>query len=128
MSLPERDDASTPAEPLTEVLSRIHAELEEIARRIDHNQAMIARATWNVGADDDDYVKAMQDADLSAQRIAGVAGFLRAIGDASHPHWRIDTLGATSTLKLTELIRSIGAAGIEIDAKPEEDAGDVDFF
>lgn len=128
MSLPERDDASARAELMTDVLARIHAELDEIARRIDHNQAMIAKSTWNVGAADADYVKAMQDADLSAQRIAGVASFLRAVGDASHPNWRIDTALATGTLKLTELIRSIGTDGLDIEAKDEDAAGNVDLF
>jgi hypothetical protein len=128
MSLPQHDPASQEHEPMAEVLARIHAELEDIARRIDQNQAAIARTTWHHGAEDDDYVKAMQDADLSAQRIAGVAGFLRAIGDAAHPHWRIDTGQATGTLKLTELIRAIGTAGLAVQAKPEEDAGEVDFF
>lgn len=129
MSLPDRDDvASTRAESLSDVLARVHAELEEVARRIDRNQAAIARSTWEVGAADADYVKAMQDADLSAQRIAGVAEFLRALRAASEPHWRIDTATATDTLKLTELIRSIGAADRLVQAKNEADSGEVDFF
>lgn len=130
MSLPERDDdaTSSQAESMADVLARIHTELEEIAARIDRNQAMIAKSTWDVGMSDADYVKAMQDADLSAQRIAGVAGFLRAIGDAAHPHWRIDTATATDTLKLTELIRSIGQAGLNVQAKDEDASGDVDLF
>lgn len=129
MSLPRRDDADeNRPELMTDVLARIHAELEEIARRIDRNQAMIARSTWDVGAADADYVKAMQDADLSAQRIAGVASFLRALGDAAHPQWRIDTTTATDTLKLTGLVRSIGVAGLDVQAKDEDAAGDVDLF
>ena len=128
MSLPERDEAHARAERMTDVLARLHAELEEIAARIDRNQALIAKSTWNVGAADEDYVKAMQDADLSAQRISGVAGFLRALGDASRPDWHIDTATATGTLKLTELIRSIGAADHAIQAKDEDDAGNVDLF
>ena len=128
MSLPERDEAHARAERMTDVLARLHAELEEIAARIDRNQALIAKSTWNVGAADEDYVKAMQDADLSAQRIAGVAGFLRALGGASRPDWHIDTATATGTLKLTELIRSIGAADHAIQAKDEDDAGNVDLF
>lgn len=127
MSLPEHHETQT-REPMTEVLARVHAELEEIARRIDHNQAMIAKSTWTVGAADADYVRAMQDADLSAQRIAGVANFLRALGSASQPHWQIDTATATSTLKLTELIRSIGSTTLTIQAKDEDDAGNVDLF
>ena len=128
MGLPERDEASDGAERMADVLERIRAELEEISARIDRNQAMIARTTWSVGVADADYVRAMQDADLSAQRIAGVAGFLRALGDAAHPHWRVDTSLATGALTLAGLIRSIGFAGAEIEAEDAGDAGDVDLF
>lgn len=128
MGLPERDDSAGQVERFTDVLARIHRELEEIAGRIDRNQAAIAKTTWATGALDDDYVRAMQDADLSAQRIAGVADFLRALGTSAQPHWHIDTSLATETLKLTELIRSIGTAGTDMQAKNEDAAGDVDLF
>ena len=128
MSHAQRENAVDQAERMADVLARIRSELEDIAHRIDRNQAAIARSTWDVGAADADYVQAMQDADLSAQRIAGVADFLRAIGDAAHPHWRIDTTAATETLKLTELMRSIGQAGLAVQAKDEDAAGDVDLF
>lgn len=128
MSLSERARASCNAEPMTAVLARIGGELEEIARRIDHNQATIARSSWAAGAGDADYVRAMQDADLSAQRIAGVAGFLRALAEASSPHWHIDTASATGTLKLAGLIRSIGRAGTAIEEGEEAESGDVDLF
>lgn len=126
MSLPERAQGS--AEPMTQVLARIRAELDEVARRIDHNQATIARSTWAAGAGDADYVRAMQDADLSAQRIAGVAEFLRALADASSPQWRIDTAPATDTLKLAELIRSIGGVCGDADSDKETESGEIDLF
>ena len=88
---------------------------------------MIARATWTAGAADQDYVAAMQDADLNAQRVAGIADFLAALGAAAEPHWRIDTAQATSTLKLGEQMRSIGRAGHAVAAK-DTDAGTVDLF
>ena len=128
MSLPKRGDAQIPAEPISDVLERVRTELESIAAAIDRNQALIAKSTWNVASADADYVKAMQDADLSAQRIAGIAGFLREIGDASHSHWHVETGGATSTLTLTELIRSIGTVGFVVEAKGDEETGDVDLF
>ena len=132
MALPERDDSAAETERFTDVLARLRRELEDIAGRIDRNQAAIARTTWGAGATDADYVRAMQDADLSAQRIAGVAGFLRALSEAAHPHWRIDTSGATGTLTLTEMIRTIGTAGLDVKAQRagehENAAGDVDLF
>ena len=129
MSLTQRDDGVAGTERMIDVLARLHGELEDIAIRIDRNQAAIARTTWAAGADDADYLKAMQDADLSAQRIAGVAGFLRALGDAAQPHWRVDTTDATDALTLSDLIRTIGKADDEgRGAKNAADAGEVDFF
>ncbi len=128
MSLSKRHSVESFPEQISDVLARVQAELDDIARRVDHNQAMIARTTWDVGSADQDYVRAMQDADLSAQRIAGVAEFLRALADAAEPGWRIDTSAATQAIKLTELVRSIGTAGLIVQAKDEDAAGDVDLF
>lgn len=113
-------------EPIADVLARVRRELEDIADRIDRNQALIARSAWRGGAVHEDVVRAMQDADLSAQRIAGLAGYLREIADASHPHWHVETAGAAATLTLAAMARSIGAALPGIDA--DEDRGEVDFF
>ena len=112
-------------EPVREVLARIRAELEEISGRIDRNQAAIARATWSAGAGDDDYVRAMQDADLSAQRLAGLAGFLRALGEAADPLWRLDTATATASLTLAGMAASVGGLQME---PALQDAGEVDLF
>jgi hypothetical protein len=128
MNLPKLGISAGRPERLIDVLARIHSELEEIAARIDRNQAAIARSTWDAGASDEAYVSAMQDADLSAQRISGVAEFLRALGEATEPHWFVDTSEATGTLKLSELVRTIGASDIQIPRKNEEAAGDVDLF
>ena len=116
------------AEPIGIVLARIQAELDAIGRRVDHNQAVIARSTWAHASGDEDYVRAMQDADLNTQRIAGVADFLRAIGDALPADWRIDTSTATSQLKLAEQILSIGTANSKRATANTLDSGDVDLF
>ena len=115
-------------EAIADVLTRIRLELEEIALRIDRNQAAIARSTWAAGVSDADYVGAMQDADLSAQRIAGIAGFLRALGEEAKPHWRVDTAQATSALTLAGLARSIGAPGLAFQMGEADTSGEVDLF
>ncbi|HRP77897.1 MAG TPA: hypothetical protein PL183_02215 [Aquamicrobium sp.] len=115
----------TAGEEIREVLARIRAELEDIAGRIDRNQAAIARATWAAGASDADYVRAMQDADLSAQRIAGLAGYLRALGEAADPRWRLDTRAAAATLTLAGMARTVGARDMQPSTQA---AGDVDLF
>ena len=126
MGLPERDVDAADTEPFVDVLARIRSELEDIAGRIDRNQAAIARATWAAAASDAAYVRAMQDADLSAQRIAGLAGYLRALGDTVDPRWRLDTRAAAATLTLAGMARTVGGRAIE-HAVPDA-AGEVDLF
>lgn len=125
--------AAPQVERLGDVLARIRQELEDIAGRIDRNQAAIARSSWAAGSTDAGYVRAMQDADLSAQRIAGIAGFLRALGESAHPQWRIDTAPAARTLTLDGLARALGSAGpgrpeAGDDAATQDGAGEVDLF
>lgn len=115
-------------EAIADVLARIRVELEEIATRIDRNQAVIARSTRAAGVNDADYVSAMQDADLSAQRIAGVAVFLRALGEETRPDWRVDTREATGALTLAGLARSIGAPGFALQMDETGAPGEVDLF
>lgn len=115
-------------EDIATVVARICAELEDVSRRIDHNQAMIARSTWTIGVEDNDYVAAMQDADLSAQRIAGIADFLRALGSGFKPDWRLDVSAATGTLKLAELVRSLGATSDTGSVSNTDSSGTVDLF
>lgn len=128
MPLSQPDSNNPHAERLVDVLARIQTELEAISARIDRNQALIAQATWDLGSSDAAYVSAMQDADLSAQRIAGVAGFLRALGEASEPNWFVDTRAATSGLTLDELVQAIGTAEGTASQKNEDASGEVDFF
>ena len=113
-------------EALTGILHRIRVELQEIASRIDRNQALIARTTWHHGMGDADYMQAMQDADLNAQRVAGSAGFLSDIALQADPQWQVDAEPALSRLTLSELARALRdhapSSGDELSS------GDVDLF
>lgn len=116
----------TESEPMTQILGKVREELQDIARRIDRNQALIARTTWHHGGGDADYMQAMQDADLNAQRVAALAGYLEAIAAASDPQWQVETATAISALTLADLARTMhehAPAPAPIASK-----GDVELF
>lgn len=115
-------------EPLAEVMLRIERELSDMARLVDHNQSLIARLTWDAGAADAGYVKAMQEADLISQKLAGIADFLRTMADAVPADFQVETHRATGSLRLAELTRKIGARGREVDHGGKHGAGDFDLF
>jgi hypothetical protein len=115
-------------EPLASVISRVEEELGDIAQLIDYNQSVIAKLTWEAGGSDPAYVKAMQDADLISQKLAGIAEFLRNVADAVPPDFHVETHRATGNLRLAELMHKIGAKGREMDYKAAFEAGDFDLF
>lgn len=115
-------------EPLADVISRVEKELTDIARLIDYNQSVIARVTWTAGGTDPDYVKAMQDADLISQKLAGIAEFLRHVADAVPQDFRVETHRAIGSLRLDELLHKIGAGGRKEDYKAAFEAGEFDLF
>lgn len=114
-------------EPLADVIMRIERELTDMARLVDQNQSLIARLTWNAGAADPGYVKAMQEADLISQKLAGIADFLRTMADTVPADFHVETHRATGNLRLAELTRKIGARGREM-GNPDHQAGDFDLF
>ena len=116
------------SELLADVIERIEGELVDIARLIDANQSLIARLTWDAASADPSYVRAMQDADLISQKIAGIAGFLKALADSVPAGFEVDTRIAVGSLRLDELLHKIGARGREQDYKAAFDAGDFEMF
>ncbi|MEX0404265.1 hypothetical protein ABGN05_01155 [Aquibium sp. LZ166] len=115
-------------EPVRDVIARIEAELEKIAHAIDANHAHIAVAVGESGNGEPAFVRAMQEADLLYQKVEGIAGFLRTLVDIMPADWEIETGGATRSLKLTELVRKIGASIYVPHQHDEVDHGHCDLF
>lgn len=115
-------------EPLSAVMLRVEQELTAMARLVDHNQSLIARLTWDAGASDAGYVRAMQESDLVSQKLAGIADFLRMIADAVPADFHVETRRATAKLRLDELVSKIGGRGCEMAQGGRQEAGDLDLF
>ncbi len=128
LSVPKLPASPDEREPLAQVLARIRAELEDIAERIDRNQSAIADASWAAAGSDAQYLRAMQEADLNAQRIAGVAGYINALADAARPDWQVDTADARATLKLAGSTRSLGDRDGKGGYETGTGAGEADLF
>lgn len=118
-------------EPIATTLARVCGELEDIARRIEGAQSLIARTTWSVGASDPGYVGAMQDADLSAQRLTGLAEYLRMIGEAANPGWCVETEAARASLTLAAMAEAMRAPPGTVGTASwlhNIESGDIEMF
>lgn len=116
-------------EQLRKVLLRIETELQHIARAIDTSQGHVAAAAGALALNDAAFSRAMQEADLLSQMIAGIGEFMHAVAAGIPEEWEVDTHGATSLLKLAELERRIGANGHLRDVTGGmADTGDIDLF
>lgn len=115
-------------EPLAAVILRVEQELTAMSRLVDHNQSLIARLTWDAGAADAAYVKAMQESDLISQKLAGIADFLRSIAGTVPADFHVETHRATGALRLDELVGKIGARAGRAPQGGKHEAGDFDLF
>ncbi|MVA98422.1 hypothetical protein GN330_14325 [Nitratireductor sp. CAU 1489] len=123
------DESGPHHEPIGVVLARVETALETIAHAIDANQAHIAAAVAAGGARPAAAAhKAMQEADLLAQKVAGIASFLRAVAVEVPGDWHVDTAGATRALTLADLALAIGAKGRAAHVHDEVDHGHCDLF
>ena len=114
---------------VTDILGRVAAELRQAALVIDRTPICTEHIKEGMGADDSDYLRAMQGLDHSAQMLSGLADFLSAIADRAPDHWRIDPHPASQVVTLAELASrlSFQVAHAEGEGSPETN-GDCEFF
>ncbi|WP_157017968.1 hypothetical protein [Mesorhizobium xinjiangense] len=118
----------TQREPARDVLARIEAELCDIARAIDRNQAVIASAAAGLPNVAPSVLCAVQEADLLSQKVAGIADFIAACRDGLPRDLDIDAGAALAGVKLAGLRRRLASTDGSALADADTDFGDCDLF
>jgi hypothetical protein len=110
----------TPVRPLTESLSLVADEVDDLVRLGETVQAVISRLAVGAGGlPDAGLVVDAQAADLLSQRLAGLASFVRALADAAPRDISADIEGAVRALTLSEQARRLSGPVLA----PTTDAG-----
>lgn len=118
-----------PAESLVILLSKIQAELSEIAGLMKAIEPVIEGGTASTLSVDGSDVEAMQGLDLAIQKAHGLADFLAELCAGMPQDWLIDVTTALNVLKLTELQNRLHPGASQEANEPLAKAvGDVDLF
>ncbi len=122
----KHDDAQL--EPAWQVMERIERELCDIARAIDRNQSLVAATAASLPEVGPAVLRAVQEADLLSQKVAGIAEYLAALSSSLPSDLEIDTGAALAGVKLAELGRRLSPIADQADGEGDAGFGDCDLF
>ena len=111
---------------LVEALGLMALELTDLVRMADQLEIAIAGLAGGLCASDPRTLADCQVADLLAQRLAGLSGFLSGLAASAPPELRVDVTQAMMTLTLGEQVRRF--AGPSLHRDPPAEAGAAVFF
>jgi hypothetical protein len=121
--------AASNTAPVTDILGRVAAELRQAALVIDRTPVCTEHVKHRIGAEDSEYLRAMQGLDHSAQMLAGLADFLSALADRAPAHWRIDPHPASQVVTLAELASRLSLQASQVKGEGSQGSnGDCEFF
>ena len=122
------ETAAVTMTPVTEILGKVAEELRQAAVLIEQMPICGEHARQGIGADDSDYLRAMQGLDHSSQRLAGLADFLSALADRAPAHWHMDTHLASQVVTLAELAQRLRLTAEGQQQSGSASNGDCEFF
>jgi hypothetical protein len=116
-------------EKLPEVLTRIVAELYDVAYLIERVEPQLLDLGTTGVAGSPDSMKVLQGIDLAVQKTRGLAEFVDTLAGTIPEHWTVDVSTALALVKLADMHRALSPGMIQPAAMPlSKAAGDLDFF
>lgn len=129
MTITPRTDTSTMQEALPAILTRIVAELHDIAYLIERIEPQLLDLSEVNVLESPDAMKVLQGIDLAVQKTRGIAEFIDTISGEVSDGWMVDVATALSLVKLTEMQKALSGGLRHAHSQPlAKAAGDFDFF
>jgi hypothetical protein len=124
MDSQQLSDGATSETPLVTIFATLGKEFTELAQFAEELQTLLSAALLRV-AHDPQCHQNIQMLDLFSQRLQALSDFITSIGQAVPPAWRIDSGGAVSAVRLSDLASRLqGRSTLEEDAQ----AGSLEMF
>lgn len=117
-------------EPLTEILSRVGAEMQDVAVLIERLEPMLECEKIASAVDAHEHINLLQGIDLAVQKARGLADFIDAVSDDVNVDHLIDLSTALNLITLSDLKNRLSSAdekSVSADTY-EKASGDLDFF
>jgi hypothetical protein len=112
-------------QPIVEILSRISAELNDLAQSVDRLHSLVVDA-HAANTDKETFLQDAQSIDLIEQRLSNLSYFIDEITGMIPPEWEIVGKAAAQKLKLTALAHRLSAP--EGQVHPDHASGEFEMF
>jgi hypothetical protein len=96
-------------QPIVEILSRVSAELTDLAQSVDRLHPLVQEIGDAGRKDRDVLMHEAQSIDLIEQRISSLAHFLVELTEIIPPEWEVLSRGAAQKLKLSALAHRLSS-------------------
>jgi hypothetical protein len=117
-------------EPLAEILSRVGAEMQDVAVLIERLEPMLECEKVASAVDAMEHMKLLQGIDLAVQKARGLADFVDAVSNDVCADHLVDITTAINLITLSDLKKRL-SADVETTVSAdtyEKASGDLDFF
>ena len=117
-------------EPLAEILSRVGAQMQDVAVLIERLEPMLECEKIASAVDAMEHMKLLQGIDLAVQKARGLADFVDAVSSDVGADHLVDITTALNLITLFDLKTQLSAdveTAVSADTY-EKASGDLDFF
>lgn len=117
-------------EPLAEILSRVGAEMQDVAVLIERLEPMLECEKVASSVDAMEHMKLLQGIDLAVQKARGLADFVDAVSNNVNVNHLVDLTTALNLITLSDLKKRLSSEVETIVSADtyEKASGDLDFF
>ncbi|BDV33030.1 MULTISPECIES: hypothetical protein [Methylocystis] len=113
-------------QPITEILSRISAELIDLAQSVDRLHSLAQSVDGPGKKEKDAFLQEAQSIDLIEQRLSSLSHFLVELVEIIPPEWEVIGKAAAQKLKLSALAHRLSAP--EGHVHPSHASGELEIF
>ena len=117
-------------EPLAEILSRVGAEMQDVAVLIERLEPMLECEKVASSVDAMEHMKLLQGIDLAVQKARGLAEFVDAVSNDVDVDHLVDLTTALNLITLSDLKKKLSSETETTFSADEYEkaSGDLDFF
>lgn len=115
-------------EPISEILSRVSAELSVFAGRVEELHCLVEKLDSNDGAIRTELLHSAQSIDIVEQGLSDLARFVAELSALTPADWRVEGQHAARNLKLAALAHRLASCEPQGASCAQHAAGEFELF
>ncbi len=115
-------------QPISEILTRVAAELSDCAGRVEELHCLVERLNASSGQNRNGLLHSAQSIDIVEQCLSDLARFVEELSALTPQHWSVESQVAARNLKLAALAHRLSNCEPQEAACAQHAAGEFEFF